>query len=103
MGFEQRENLTTIRIVFEAHNGSYRAHTIDYLCKTPQEDDRMVFVGLLHYRRSVLRDFQEVMLLRLGEVGITGACVYFEALANTEYARREEDCMAQDIPEQRVA
>ncbi len=105
MGFEQKEDLTTIRVVFEAFAGNYRAHTIDYICKDEVDQDRMEFAQLLNYRRHTVQDFQHAVMTRLGEAGISGACVTFEALEKTEYshlASQEQDG-AEGYPEMQVA
>lgn len=93
MAVEQRDNLTTIRIVFERHAGNYRVHTIDYICADAMDSDRMAFAGLLHLRRWTLRDFKDAVMGRLGGMGITGACVRFDALESSEYAQAAPDQM----------
>ena len=85
-GFQSEEDLTTIRVVFEAHAGNYRAHTIDYQCQDEMDSNRMEFAQLLNYRRHTVQDFQHAVMTRLGEVGISGACVSFEPIEKTEYA-----------------
>ena len=89
MAFVPRDGLTTIRIVFEEHNGNYRAHLIDYLCKDHFDASIMKKGYLLRRRGFTFKGFQDSIMWSLGDSGITGACVVFDKLENTEYAKPE--------------
>jgi hypothetical protein len=89
MAFLPIDGLTSIRVVFETHNGAFRAHTVDYLCKDQFDAAAMSNRYLLNQRGFTMEDFQYSIMWSLGASGITGAWVRFEALENTEYAKPE--------------
>ena len=86
MAFHPVEGFTCIRVVFEQHEGAYRAHTINYSFKNESDRTAIEDSTLLNIRRSVLEDFRDSVMYWLGHNGLTGACVTFAPVERTEYA-----------------
>lgn len=86
MAFHPVEGFTCIRVVFEQHNGAYRAHTINYSFKNESDRTAIEDSTLLNIRRCVLEDFRDSVMYWLGQNGLTGACVSFAPVERTEYA-----------------
>lgn len=83
------DGLTTVRVVFEKYNGNFRAHTIDWAFKNAADQNKAQDNWLLSQRGHTFRDFQEAIMWSLGKTGISGACVRFDSIENSEFAPKE--------------